>query len=583
MKKATKIVPVIIIGLLFSYTAFAQTSTSTADQHMLILQLQEQIKVLEAKITELQTELKATKSELVEVKEELRLTRTLRKGMIGEDVSQLQKFFKQFPDIYPEGLVTGFFGPLTEAAVQRFQEKQEIVSSGSPETTGFGQIGPRTISKLNELVAGGAGSSGKTPPGLTVAPGIQDKPVEQTPVAPTSTPSGTIPAIPAEPATPSPGTGTPVTPATPAVPATPNQPSPPPSQAITPPTISNVQATNITETSATIIWTTDEPASGEVHYALSSPITATSTIKVTGTNNVTSHNVSLTGLSPSKTYFYVAVSKDAAGNTATSSEQSFMTLTPPPPPPPVSSWSNIQITNFSGNGNIYYGEYPALVWNGSGYGIAWTGSDGTPVEQTNVENIFFKKIDSSGNTLNGHIRITDHGYCGCYTAAAPNVVWSGSKYGIAWADNKGDGTGQNLRFAILDSSGNKLNDIVLSVPNDNTNTNRPGLKWTGSVFAITWQGTNKFYAEVGSDGSVVIGKKVATDNEWDSVNTNDFSGTAFSSSGKIYFSDTNVAQELVSTVSGTNSWPFITWSGTKYAITWMNIQNNQLQLYFGSK
>ncbi|MCH8106547.1 MAG: peptidoglycan-binding protein [Proteobacteria bacterium] len=94
-------------------------------------------------------------------------------GATGEDVEALQEFLKQFPDIYPEGLVTGYFGPLTENAVKNFQKKNGIVNSGSPETTGFGQVGPKTRSKLNELVTEGAGDSGVVPPGLSVALGIQ--------------------------------------------------------------------------------------------------------------------------------------------------------------------------------------------------------------------------------------------------------------------------------------------------------------------------------------------------------------------------------------------------------------------------
>lgn len=53
--------------------------------------------------------------------------------------------------MYPEKLVTGYFGPLTLKAVQRFQTKYGIVSSGSPSTTGYGRVGPRTRAKLNEL------------------------------------------------------------------------------------------------------------------------------------------------------------------------------------------------------------------------------------------------------------------------------------------------------------------------------------------------------------------------------------------------------------------------------------------------
>src|SRR3989338_432217 len=69
------------------------------------------------------------------------------------------------------------------------------------------------------------------------------------------------------------------------------------SQDIAPPTISKVQTIDITEISANITWTTNESASGEVYYAPSSPITATSTVKIIGENNITSHNISLTEIS----------------------------------------------------------------------------------------------------------------------------------------------------------------------------------------------------------------------------------------------------------------------------------------------
>lgn len=66
----------------------------------------------------------------------------------GGDVSALQNFLKQFPDVYPDGLVTGFFGPLTEKAVQEYQKKMDIVMSGDPESTGFGFVGPATRAKM---------------------------------------------------------------------------------------------------------------------------------------------------------------------------------------------------------------------------------------------------------------------------------------------------------------------------------------------------------------------------------------------------------------------------------------------------
>ena len=62
-----------------------------------------------------------------------------------------------------------------------------------------------------------------------------------------------------------------------------------------------------------------------------SPIPATSTIKTTGSGGVTSHSVNLSGLGNSTVHYYIVVSKDGSGNAATSSEQSFTTLTPSSP------------------------------------------------------------------------------------------------------------------------------------------------------------------------------------------------------------------------------------------------------------
>ncbi|MBI5306453.1 peptidoglycan-binding protein [Candidatus Wolfebacteria bacterium] len=57
------------------------------------------------------------------------------------------------PDIYPQKIITGYFGVLTKQAVQRFQSKNNIVYSGDENTTGYGLVGPKTRKKLNEFVA----------------------------------------------------------------------------------------------------------------------------------------------------------------------------------------------------------------------------------------------------------------------------------------------------------------------------------------------------------------------------------------------------------------------------------------------
>lgn len=83
------------------------------------------------------------------------ISRTLQSGDSGDDVVRLQQFLAADPSVYPEAQTTGYFGSLTQAAVQRWQAKYNIVSSGTPESTGYGVVGPRTASAIAIVCAGG--------------------------------------------------------------------------------------------------------------------------------------------------------------------------------------------------------------------------------------------------------------------------------------------------------------------------------------------------------------------------------------------------------------------------------------------
>ncbi|OGY59090.1 MAG: hypothetical protein A3B23_01535 [Candidatus Colwellbacteria bacterium RIFCSPLOWO2_01_FULL_48_10] len=77
------------------------------------------------------------------------LTKALNIGAKGNEVTVLQNFLKaQGVDIYPEGSVTGYFGPATKRAIQKFQEKHGIAKPGE---VGYGILGPKTRAKVNEL------------------------------------------------------------------------------------------------------------------------------------------------------------------------------------------------------------------------------------------------------------------------------------------------------------------------------------------------------------------------------------------------------------------------------------------------
>lgn len=67
----------------------------------------------------------------------------LSKGDTNSDVTKLQQFLAKDKTLYPEGLVTGYYGPATERAVKKFQAKYGISQ--------VGRVGPATRAKLNEV------------------------------------------------------------------------------------------------------------------------------------------------------------------------------------------------------------------------------------------------------------------------------------------------------------------------------------------------------------------------------------------------------------------------------------------------
>ncbi len=82
----------------------------------------------------------------------LQLTSPLSYGSQSEEVTFLQQILSKINEIYPERLITGFFGNLTQKAVQKFQCEYGIVCEGDPETTGHGMVGPKTREVINEML-----------------------------------------------------------------------------------------------------------------------------------------------------------------------------------------------------------------------------------------------------------------------------------------------------------------------------------------------------------------------------------------------------------------------------------------------
>lgn len=91
-----------------------------------------------------------------------------------------------------------------------------------------------------------------------------------------------------------------------------------------PPVISAIATSSVSDTSGTITWATDEAATSQINYG---PTVAYG-FASSSASLVTSHSVALVGLTASSTYHFQIQSTDSLGNTVSSSDETFTTTAP---------------------------------------------------------------------------------------------------------------------------------------------------------------------------------------------------------------------------------------------------------------
>jgi hypothetical protein len=96
----------------------------------------------------------------------------------------------------------------------------------------------------------------------------------------------------------------------------------------TPPALSNVTVSQVTESSAVVTWTSDEPATSGVEFGLG-PNALDGVVADVAL--VTEHQVLLSGLAAGQAYYLIASSEDVSGNRKSSEIVSFATLRGPSP------------------------------------------------------------------------------------------------------------------------------------------------------------------------------------------------------------------------------------------------------------
>ncbi|MEK9174985.1 MAG: peptidoglycan-binding protein [Patescibacteria group bacterium] len=309
--------------LSFFVLAPALTLAQAGASQETINQLLQQIKALQTQIQQLQaqqTTLEQNRRDTV-----TQLISALKEGSRGNNVKTLQAILAIDQDIYPESVISGYFGKLTANAVKRFQKKYGIEQAG--------HIGPKTLKKLNELLekhplslevttSTKKGNVGEKhvcaiiPPGHLIASGWLRKHDGERPIVPEcqKLPRGIERKLENDDDNDDDednhGGGATTTPPT----------------DISAPIISNVVISNLASTTAKISWTTNELAIGKLYFGTSTPLNLNLANMISETTTMYNHQLNLLNLSASTTYYYVVEAKDTTNNIATTSQQSLVTL-----------------------------------------------------------------------------------------------------------------------------------------------------------------------------------------------------------------------------------------------------------------
>ena len=189
----------------------------------------------------------------------------------------------------------------------------------------------------------------------------------------------------------------------------------------TAPVISSVTATGITDTSATITWTTDESADSRVDYGLG---TSYGSVGSDG-SLVTTHSVTLTGLNPTAAYHYKVTSSDGSGNSASSADLTFITAVVPTEATTVSASS----INYATDGGKDKDKHLLIT-------IAVVDDLNDPVGGASVSIDLFRdgpEIASGTGTTGTDGTVTfslKNAATGCYTTDVTNV----NAAGLTWDD-----------------------------------------------------------------------------------------------------------------------------------------------------
>jgi hypothetical protein len=263
----------------------------------------------------------------------------------------------------------------------------------------------------------------------------------------------------------------------------------------TPPVVSGVQVTDIEARAATVIFTTNEPASCLLRYGLTC---FSLTDQMAGGGYTTSHTFNLAGLQDNTSYFFVIDATDEAGNSATDNNGGVCyTFTTPEIPDYFTQLftsdndlDNLSLKFTPNSSNDFY----------AGCAEAVTSLPTDP---------------AGGTTISGWTGSSDDGYAQLTVSGGQTVKLYGQSYGTIWVGTNGYvtfGSGDTAYNESYSAHFNKPRIAVLYNDLDPGQGGSVSWKQLTDRVAVTWlnvphhsvSNQNTFQIEMFFDGTITM-------------------------------------------------------------------------------
>lgn len=249
--------------------------------------------------------------------------------------------------------------------------------------------------------------------------------------------------------------------------------------------------------------------------------------------------------------------------------------------------TELRVTN-----EVRESAYADIAWAGSAFGLVW--QDGR--RRILAHDLYFQLVGEDGTPLGGNVEVVRLSSAMSF----PRIVWSGSEFGVAWADDPAGNL--EIYFARLDVTGAVIG-TRLRLTDFLENSGVPTIEWTGSEYGIAWvdarDGNNEVYfARVSGDGTKLTADLRITDFllsselPWLEWTGRDF-GLAFvdrRDDVQIWFTrlgpdGTEHGDEIkITTDPAASVLPSLAWNGSEFGLTWSDFRHDEMraQVYFNA-